>query len=190
MDIVYFEEEKLSDEEKQIPDELEYEKKGKEILPEEEHCSKEELKDQWRSENRKKAKRLEDITGKVLERMKKMGIFKGSIEHFPNENKPDKIVEKEIGFECKNRDPEKKNVFNKHTVKTQITHKFNGRNWKKKVLVTTKLKIYPRDEEECRKLLEDYIIIELGDFVTEENKDEMEEKLFRELMKRKSEIFG
>lgn len=159
-----------------------------EELSEEEHCSGEEWKDQWRSENRKKGRRLEDITERVLERMKKEGIIK-DFKRFDNEAKPDFIVDEEIGIEDKNRDPEKKNEFTKHNAKTQITNKFEGRKWRKKVLITTKLKIYSRDKEECRKLLEDYVIIELGSFVTEKNKDEMGEKLYRELIGRKDEIF-
>lgn len=154
---------------------------GEKELSEEEHCPEKELADQWRSENREKGRRLEDITERVLERMKKEGIIK-EFKRLENEAKPDFIVDEEIGIEDKNRDPMKKNTFNKHTIKTQITSKFEGRKWRKKVLLITKLEIYPRDEEECRRLLQDYVIIELGSFVTEENKDEMEEKLFHELI--------
>ena len=143
----------------------------------------------WRTENREKGDRLESITRNTLERIKKRGIVK-DFKHFRDEAKPDFVVDKDIGIECKNRDPKKKNIFNKHNVEKQITSKFKGQKWRKKVLIITKLMLYPRDEKECRKLLRDYIIVEIGSFVTEENLTEMGERLFVKLMKKKSEIFN
>ena len=142
----------------------------------------------WRMYNREKGVRGEDITRNDLKKMKNEGILK-DFKCYPNKAKPDFIVDGKIGIECKNRDPMKKNIFTRYNVEKQITSKFEKQEWKKKVLIITKLMLYPRDAEECQKLLQDFIIVEIGEFVTEDNKQLMEEILFEKLMAKKSEIF-
>jgi hypothetical protein len=92
---------------------------------------------------RKVGRRLEDVTESVLERIKKLDIFE-DYRRFRNKGVPDFMVDEEIGIECKNWDPEKKNIINETNVKRKILPKYRRHNWRKKVLIIPKLRFYEK----------------------------------------------
>ena len=116
--------------------------------------------------------RLEDMVEAVLISIKKKGIIKG-YKRYGNVHKPDfEVVDEDsiipIGIECKNWDPEKKTDINIHVTEIEILPRFEGMEYKQKILLIPKLKFYSRDEDKCRELLKDFAIIEIGSFITRE----------------------
>ena len=125
--------------------------------------------------------RLEELVDDALDTMKSVDIIKDYKRYLNDDSKPDFEVDDDIGIEIKNWDPDKKTTINKHVLETKIISRFKGRGWKKKVLIIPKLRFYPPDEKECRNILRDYIIIELGYFVTKDNEKETMAKLLDKL---------
>jgi hypothetical protein len=123
--------------------------------------------------------RLEDVVEAVLVSIKKKGIIKG-YKRYGNVHKPDfeVVVDEDsiiaIGIECKNWDPEKKNDIDIYVLETSILSRFEGMEYKQKILLIPKLKFYSKEKDECRELLKDYNIniLEIGSFITKEMIDE------------------
>ncbi|KXA92227.1 hypothetical protein AKJ65_07880, partial [candidate division MSBL1 archaeon SCGC-AAA259E19] len=138
--------------------------------------------------------RLEEIVRGILEDLKKSGSI-GSYKDLTKSGKkrPDFIINGNIGIECKNLDPSKKNELGLSNLHSKIGRRFYGdlnwlygnmgkEGWEEKILIIPSIKYSKSDKDKVKEIIEGAFTV-FNDFFWISSSDEVKEQARKEIAK-------